>query len=583
MRFHQPNESHKEKSEQKMTSSAMPIMEVRDFQFKYEEDEAPVLQNIHFKLHRGESLLLLGPSGCGKSTLAYCLNKLYPEAVDGRTEGQILIEGKDLNQFPAGEICRKIGIVFQDPESQFCMTTVEVEIAFGLENLAVPRNEMDVKIKEMLQKANLLDYRNHPIHHLSGGMKQQLALACVMSLNPDILILDEPTANLDPASARELVHKIATWKKERNLSLIVIEHRLDDWMELIDRTIVLDQEGKLLWTGNPKQIFAQQEQALTQQGIWMPAVTQLALQWQKIGIFDPEHPAVTENELLHGITNVTRAQNILSERLNTGKTDVRNRSRKTSDSLKPILTVSQFNAHYGKRQVLHNINLKVYAGELLAIAGPNGSGKTTLSQHLAGIGSKHTQGNITLLDKPLSEWKQSELRQHVGYVFQNPEHQFITDTVWDEVAFSLRLRGASKKEMEEQVNRILSICRLEQLKHENPFRLSQGQKRRLSVATMLIDDQPLLLLDEPTFGQDAYTAAQLMQLMKQRVLENKTVIMITHDMELVRAYADRIVVLLDGEIHYEGQPTELWSHKELLQQARLLPPVTHTILEQLQG
>ncbi|MFP7297191.1 ABC transporter ATP-binding protein [Neobacillus niacini] len=507
--------------------------------FSYEDSD--IFTDLTFSIIKNQSVLLLGPSGSGKSTLAYCLNKLYPEAVEGELKGTLTFEGQNLDDFKPGELNQKIGIVFQDPESQFCMLTVEEEVAFGLENFHIPRAQMEAKIDNALEMVGLQAERKTTIHTLSGGQKQKLALACVLALQPEVIILDEPTANLDPLSSAELVETITALKKEHHFTLIVIEHKLDDWIELINRCLVLDSDGGILFDGTPEQCFGEFAPYIQKEGIWLPKVVEAGIKAKSAGLFKGERLPLRHHELLSGLLN---------------SPDFFKKEIKTITKRDPILEVNGLSA----RGYLKNINLRIHQGELTALVGANGSGKTTLSKSLAGL-IPVTQGEIHFKGLSLSKWKEKDLYQALGYVFQNPEHQFIADSVYEEIAFGLEDKSI--------VLAILEKLGLEKHANSHPFTLSQGQKRRLSVATMLVHEQDLLILDEPTFGQDANTAYEIMRVLDEK---NGAVFMITHDMELVDQYADTVHVLNKGELIFSGPPESLWENHEVVDTARLKLP-----------
>ncbi|MCM3092440.1 MULTISPECIES: ABC transporter ATP-binding protein [unclassified Cytobacillus] len=537
------------------------ILKTEQLTFRYEDVKKPIFKNMQFSLNAGEAVLLLGPSGSGKSTLAFCLNKLYPEAADGELDGIISFKGKRLEEFGPGEINQHIGIVFQDPESQFCMTTVEDELAFGLENLKTPHEEIGNKIDEALELVHLLPYKYAPIHTLSGGQKQKLALACVLSLKPDLLILDEPTANLDPASSYELTRIIKELKEKRSFSLLIIEHRLDDWIDLTDRCAVLNREGELLFNGSTEECFNQYAEEFLLEGIWLPSSVKAGLSGKKAGIYKGEKLPLTDEKLIAGFENPIGALQVLDNR----------KKNHQAPEEQIILSAENLSFYKAGKDLLKDISFSVKKGEFVAIAGSNGSGKTTLSRLLAGLYTP-SKGNILFYDSPLSQWKEQELRQKLGYVFQNPEHQFIADSVYDEIAFSLKIQQIPDGDIKESVQAALLQVDLLQCADMHPFSLSQGQKRRLSVASMLVYNQDLLLLDEPTFGQDARTCGELMKLMEAKIQSGGSVVMITHDMEIIHSYADKVIVLSEGEKIYDGLPDALWKKEDILKTASLKVP-----------
>ncbi|WP_409252812.1 ABC transporter ATP-binding protein [Bacillus sp. SCS-153A] len=536
------------------------LLNVKNLSFRYEDDEPRIFKDVSFSIGEKETLLLLGPSGCGKSTLCYCVEGLYPEAVEGEMEGEILFHGEELEDFPQGKINQRMGIVFQDPESQFCMLTVEDELAFVLENHKVPREEMPAKIDAALEKTGLLPYKESLIHVLSGGQKQKLALAGVLLTEPDLVILDEPTANLDPVSSTELVQLLKNLQQSQGFSMIVIEHRLDDWMDITDRCLVFSRSGEVMFDGKPRECFTEHASYLNEEGVWLPSPTLAGMKAAAAGIYQGESLPFTTAELMERVADPSD----LLQKLQPGISD-------TPGIRKPLLEMGQVTFSYRQKEILKEIDLNIYEGEFVAILGANGSGKSTLSKVMCGILSP-SSGKISFGGKPLGKWKETELWKRIGYVFQNPEHQFITDSAYDELAFGLAQQGFSQEEIAPKVRAMLKRLNLLEAADRHPFSLSQGQKRRLSVTTMLSDQNGLLILDEPTFGQDARTSRELMNLLEDRRKAGGAVVMITHDMELVHKYADRAVVLGSGDILFNDAPSLLWERKKILQEARLKLP-----------
>lgn len=532
-----------------------PLLQVENLSLRYEMEKQNVLSSLNFKLNRGESVLLLGPSGSGKSTLTSCLNGLFPRELDGEMSGNVFVHGVENRETKPGERSQAVGVVFQDPETQFCMMTVEDEVAFGLENIGIAHQEMEEKIDSALALVNMLPYKKTDIATLSGGQKQKLALACILALKPELIILDEPTANLDPIATRDFISTLKDLKNNLNFGLIVIEHKLDGWTEITERVILLNQHGEIFHDGSIREVIKEKGQQLKEEGIWIPRVTEHILR---------EHPYLQEPPLT--VEEYRRNPVLLADR----EID---QPIKTESNTVPLLEAKDISWTVNKHEILHNISLTFHQGEFVAIVGANGSGKTSLSRMLAGL-RQPTTGNLLVHGKPIKQWKESMLRQEIGYVFQNPEHQFITNTVYDEVAFSLQWKDMRPSQVQEKVEEILDTCGLLKLKHAHPFTLSQGQKRRLSVATMLIDNQSLLLLDEPTFGQDAHSNQELMKLLHKKHQTGATLIMITHDMDLIHDYATRVIIMKDGRVVEDCSPSELWkSDPEKLEAWQLTLPV----------
>ncbi|PLR95773.1 ABC transporter ATP-binding protein [Bacillus sp. T33-2] len=539
---------------------------VENFSFSYNEMEAQVLHNLSFSLKKGETLLLLGPSGSGKSSLALCLNGLYPTAIDGYTEGSIHLFGKKIEDYLPGEASKHIGVVFQDPEAQFCMLTVEDEIAFGLENLKVSPEEIGERIEWVLSLVGLQDYICASIATLSGGMKQKLALACVLAMKPDLIILDEPTALLDPITTKEFALTMKKLQEKLQFSLIVIEHKLDHWISFLDRCLVFTENGESMFDGMIKDCFRYYLEDLKEQGIWLPKTLLLSEQLDLV-----DAVPLTEDELL---------QKLLDEEFTAE--DLPFFARKKEYSLPdPIMETQSLT--YGKKDktILNKIDVHIPKCSLTAIVGPNGAGKSTLSYALSGLVKPKT-GDVLYKGTSLTSMSDLEISKTIGYVFQNPEHQFIADTVYEEIAFSLKIQKMSDTEIKPIAERILTACRLRNLANQHPFSLSQGQKRRLSVATMMVDNQPIFILDEPTYGQDARTAEELMNMVRKRLADGFSALMITHDMELVSSYADHVIIIVGGEVLYEGTPHHLFSGSgQLLESAHLELPLSYSLQKKL--
>lgn len=536
-------------------------IEVRDLTLKFEEEAALILNGVTFDLNPGEMLLLLGPSGSGKSSLALCLNGIYPQEIESMVTGSVRIWGRSMTEESAAVHAQAVGIVFQDVDSQFCMLTVEEEVAFCLENVGCPHERISGRIDEALQMVDLHQYRTAQIHTLSGGMKQRLAIACALALRPGILVLDEPTANLDPVSTRNLAQLISLLRKKHGITVLLIEHQLDAWMADVDRIVLMDHEGRICRMAAPDVFFSMYRAELDQMGIWVPGPVSLQRQLCEHVPGTAEVLPLTAEELIdywrsRPVLEQEQVSHYLRERAEQSPFPRRDEERRD-----PVLEAQGITFYRQNRPVIQNVSLSVRGGEFIAVTGPNGAGKSTLAGLLSGLLTPK-EGRVLAGGEDMTRLPESIIRKRVGLVFQHPEHQFVTDKVSEELAFGLRLQGIPEREVQLRSAELLAEFRLSHLADRSPYALSQGQKRRLSVASMLVEEQQVLICDEPTYGQDAYASLRLLEALKARVRQGLTVIMITHDMEWVRAYASRVIVVMDGGIELDDSATTLWHWPE---------------------
>jgi energy-coupling factor transport system ATP-binding protein len=446
------------------------------------------VRGLDLRIEPGERVLLLGASGAGKSTLVHALAGVLGGDEEGESEGRLLIGDAD-----AARARGRVGLVLQDPDSQVVLARVGDDVAFGCENMGVPRDEIWVRVEESLRAVGLDLPLRHPTSGLSGGQKQRLALAGVLAMQPGLLLLDEPTANLDPDGVVEVRDAVARVLDATASTLVVVEHRVDVWWPLVDRVVVLAPGGGVLADGTPDDVLRREGAALAASGVWVPG-------------HPPQHPT---------------------------------RRRRPGETLLHTEALA-----VGRSTALQSgIDLAARAGECIAVTGPNGVGKTTLGLTLGGL-LPAIDGRVVadglargLLSDPM-RWKSRELVTRIGSVFQDPEHQFVSGTVAGELAIGARATGLSQKEASGRIDPLLERLRLGHLTDANPFTLSGGEKRRLSVATVLVTRPPLLVLDEPTFGQDSRTWAELVAFLAELLDEGSGVIAVTHDAQLVDALAD---------------------------------------------
>jgi energy-coupling factor transporter ATP-binding protein EcfA2 len=503
------------------------LIELEDLTVRYPRAPAPALRDLTLRVEAGETVLLLGPSGGGKSTLARALSGLIPHDIFAVVQGSLRVAGLDPLSAPPGEVAAQVGLLFQDPEAGFATLNVADEVAFGLENLRLPREEMPARIRSALEAVGLSGFELRRLDTLSGGEAQRVALAALLAMGTPLLVLDEPTANLDPAATREFFELLAA--RQPGHTILLIEHKLDACLPLAGRAILLRGDGSLLAEGPPERVFRDHLPEVLEAGIWLPE----SLIPEGDGRGTPNGPVLP-----------------------------------TSDP--PVVTVRGLTfAFKNSPPVLRDLDLDIFPGDFLALVGPNGSGKTTLARLLMGLLPRPPSGEIRLFGDALPDLPLEKLTERVGYVFQNPEHQFVTDTVEEELAYSLRARRWPEARAQERVLEMLERIGLRPLAGRNPFTLSQGEKRRLSVATMLAAGQQVLILDEPTFGQDRRTAYALMDALAELNRQGVVILIITHDLRFVRRYARRVAVLLEGRIAFSGTPGELFARSELLSAARL--------------
>ena len=545
------------------------LIELNDVGVKYVGRKDPALHAMNLRFNAGETVLLLGASGCGKSTLALTLNGLIPQAIGASLAGSVMVDQLDTQQHAVAQLATHLGIIFQDPESQFVTLTVEDEILFGLENLRVSPDEMPARVTTALAQVGMSAYRRARVDALSGGQKQRVALAALLALQSHILVFDEPTANLDPIGTRDVFALLAELKAQGRHTLILIEHKLDELMHLIDRVVVLGQRGAILADGAPRTVFDQHTEVFAQHGVWMPQVSQLAHRLRKRGQHVQPFPITLEDAVALPSVPIETTSN-------TGATTtpgIPSTPSATHWDAPPAVEVRQLTFRYGNDIALNDVSLTVPKGDFLAIVGANGAGKTTLAQHLVGI-LRAPANTVHLEGVEINRIAASALIQKIGYVFQNPEHQFITDAVAEEIAFGLRSMKLPPAEVETRTQALLDRFGLTRYAKANPFTLSHGEKRRLSVATMLAVGQHTLILDEPTFGQDARNAAAMMALLRDLHDEGRTIIIITHDMTLVAEHARHVAVMAEGALRFHGTTADAFAQPDLLAQAQLsLPPV----------
>jgi len=539
-----------------------PAIEIRDLAFTYKDQtQGRALNGINLDIAKGEFLVILGPSGAGKTTLANCLNGIIPNMVRGAYEGGAFVNGKEAGKQAVSHMARDIGLVFQDFENQLFSTNVRLEIVFSPENFAFPREEMDGIIEEILDLIGLRGFEGREPSTLSGGQKQRLAIGSVLAGRPEILCMDEPTTDLDPIGKIEVFNLAGKLRQGGKVTLIIIEHETEEAL-FADRVLML-KNGDIYKLG-PAGDVLRDIAAFYECGVMPLQVPDFFHQYKGA---KPDVLPLTPQEGLDAF----RRLNIT---VDAGRyEDLRRRDAERANSYGEVLIdVKNLSHTYeGGFKALNNISLQVREGEFLAVVGHNGSGKTTLVKHFNGL-LKPTEGSVTVCGGNTLEHTIFQLGRDVGFVFQNPDHQIFSETIYDEVAFSPKLRGVVMPELKDRVTEALHAVDLDGYEQEDPFTLSKGIRQRIAVASVLSAKPRVIILDEPTTGLDYVEQRKMMGLVKQLNENGHTVIIITHTMWVVAEYAHRVAVMDGGELIMYGPTREVFSDDAKLRAHSLRAP-----------
>jgi energy-coupling factor transport system ATP-binding protein len=545
------------------------VIRVRDLWWRYELGQDWALKGIDLTVRRGEFLVIVGPSGAGKSTLCLTLCGMIPHFSRGYYRGEVVINGRETRQMKLSEITRKVGIVFQDPDTQFVTMSVEDEIAFPLENHGVPRQEMIERVRRTMEMTRILELKDKYPHELSGGQKQRVAIASILALEPEILILDEPTSDLDPVGKSEVFSMLAELKRAGR-TIILVEHNTEEAAKYADRVVLL-RDGKIIMEGPPRKVFEEVE-SIKSAGVYPPQVTELAYTLSTRYGVRGELP-ITLEECLEWLRELN-ARIVTPNRLERSPTGVKGES---------IISLKDVSYSYPDgTAALRDVNLEFARGEFAAIIGQNGSGKTTLLKHIVGL-LRPTVGEVRIFGKKTSEMSIKEIATKVGYVYQNPDHQLFCQTVYEECAYGLRNLGLSEPEIRRRVGEILRRVGLQGLEKVDTFMLGKGQRQRLAIASTLVMSPEVIIVDEPTTGQDMSQSTSIMELLASLHREGRTVIIVTHNMRLVAEYAERVVVMQAGRVVLDGDVRTVFSQVEKLREALITPPQITQLGQLLSG
>ena len=530
------------------------------FTFQYDAQAEATLKDISFDIAKGEKVLILGPSGSGKSTLAQCLNGIIPNIHKGQAQGQVRIDGQDIFKQSIYDKSQLVSTVLQDPDGQFIGLTVAEDLAFALENDCADQSEMKDKVALWAERLDLTSLLNHRPQDLSGGQKQRVSLAGVLIDESPILLFDEPLANLDPKSGQEAIGLIDKIHKEVGATTIIIEHRLEDVLyRPVDR-ILLVNDGELLFNGSPDELLS--STLLLENGIREPLYVTVLRQ---LGFDTRSAQNLSQLDALD-LSDLALPDRVLKDKRDS-----------SSDS---ILKVEGLSVSYGDNPaIIEELSFSLKKGERLAIVGKNGAGKSTLAKALCGF--VPSQGKLTYEGQDISQDSIAERSERIGFVLQNPNQMISQTMIFDEVALGLRLRGIEEAEVEERVHEVLKTCGLYSFRNWPISALSFGQKKRVTIASILVLKPEIIILDEPTAGQDYKTYTDIMNFLDSLQKQGHTIVMITHDMQLMLEYSDRCLVVVEGKIIADDKPVTILNQKDLLESANLKQTSLYTLGQKL--
>ena len=530
------------------------MISFKNFSFKYNNVVDKTLKNIDLTINKGEKVLIVGPSGSGKSTLSHCINGLIPFSYNGEIEGELIIDNIKPYEESLSDVSKKVGTILQDQDSQFIGLSVGEDVAFNFENNAMELNEMKVKVIDALELVNMVDFINHSPYELSGGQKQRVSLAGVLGSDAEVLLFDEPLANLDPASGKEIMQLINDIHEKTNKTIIIVEHRIEDVLEQPFDKVIVVNKGKVQGFGTPDEIL--KSDLLKNNGLREP----LYLEAMKLAGCD-----ISQSENLKDLSNIDeRNKEVLKNWFNNETSN-----KESIIKEEKILEVKNLAfSHDGIKNTINDVSFHLNKGEILAVLGNNGAGKSTLCRLITGI-LKPQKGSIFLNNQCIDSWSIKQKGSSIGYVMQNPNQMISQHMIKDEIALGLKCRNYSKEEIDKKVEEVLKICGLYPYRNWPVSALSYGQKKRVTIASILAINPQVIILDEPTAGQDYKHYTEFMEFIKELSAQGISIILITHDMQLTLEYCHRAVVLSGGEKIADDKPSNILTDENIIKKANL--------------
>ena len=537
------------------------IVKMKNVSYTYPNSDDQTLKQIDLEAPKSKFTVIMGKTGAGKTTTILCLNGIIPQLNEGELAGDIEVAGLDTSKYRIQTLAKYVGIVMQDTSTQVFGSTVEEDVAFGPRNYLVPREEIHRRIKESLHRVRLEGYEKRQTSQLSGGEKQRLAIAGILAMQPGIIVLDEPTSELDPLGREEIYTTINDLNKEKDTTIIAVEHSSQEVCEKAERLIVING-GKTVWAGDPKEFF-RDEKLVSDNGIKPLPVSRIGWQLYNKGLIDKDDIPL----------NVEQAYQMICSLLKDKKIDYRPvgavSAQGVADDLIEIRNLSH--VYENGKKALNDVNLTIKRGEFVAIIGQNGAGKTTLAKHLNQI-LQPTTGSVVIDGADIKNKNPIELTKVIGYVFQDPDNQIFSNTVYKELEFGLKNINLGEEERKKRIDQALSLTGLVGKENEHPFSLGKGERQMIAVASILAMQPEILVIDEPTTGQDWAGINRMMSLVDTLNKSGTTIVMITHDMDIVAKYATRTIAMKAGSVVLDGDTRDVFASTDVLKEAFVTPP-----------
>lgn len=535
------------------------IISLKNVSFSYGDSKRKVLKNINMEINEGEFVVITGPTGAGKTTLCETLNGVIPNFIKGNLEGEIYVDGLNTKENPVYKLASKIGMVFQDPDTQLFGMTVGEDIAFGPSNMGLTYDECLERVKKSIKDLNIQELEDRKPSELSGGQKQSVTIAGVYAMLPKVIVFDEPTSMLDPLGKDKIFSIIKDINKKYNTTIVLVEHEMSEIVKYADKVYIMNK-GEVCLQGDVTEVFTKVDK-LNELGLFIPQTIELGIKLKENNVLD-RIPLIPEDM----ISELSKIE------INTKINKKENINRKVDeDNQNYIIEIDNVKHSYlGDTYDLKGINLKITKGDFVAIIGQNGAGKTTLARHIVGL-LKPCEGQILVNGKDITGKSVAEISKEVGYVFQNPDEQIFKESVEEELMFGPTNIGKSSEFIKNITTEVLNDVGLEKYRKVWPKYLSRGERQRLAMGAIITMDPDIVIIDEPTTGQDWRETIWIMELLKKINKKGKTIIIITHNMEIVNRYCNRAIVMVKGEVLLDGKPKEVFTHKQELERAYIKP------------